>query len=53
MQVTHFLARCTQPPHSQRYTTGLSILGPMPMTDEGLIAVGAVAGVAYLGENMR
>jgi hypothetical protein len=32
--VTHWRARCTQPPQTQRLTSGLSILGPMPMTDE-------------------
>ena len=53
MQVTHGRERCTHPPHSQRYTSGLAILAPMPMPDEGLVAVGAVAGVADLRENMR
>ena len=53
MQVTHCRERCTQPPHSQRVTSGLGILGPMPMPDQGVIAVGAVAGVTDLRENMR
>lgn len=52
-QVTHCRVRCTHPPHSQRNTSGLAILGPMPMPDQGVIALGPVAGVTDLRENMR
>jgi len=42
MQVTHCRERCTQPPHSQRVTSGLGTFAPMPMPDEDLIALGSL-----------